>query len=56
VITLPIAALFGAGAYELARAFGSGATGPVIITLVAVAALATTLATRRRRLAEAASA
>jgi PiT family inorganic phosphate transporter len=56
VITLPIAALFGAGAYELARAFGSGVTGPLIITLVAVAALATTLATHRRRLAEAASA
>lgn len=56
VITLPIAALFGAGAYELARAFGSGATGPLIITLVALGALATTLATRRRRVAEAASA
>jgi PiT family inorganic phosphate transporter len=56
VITLPIAGLFGAGAYELVRAFGSGAMGPLIISLVALGALATTLATRRRRVAEAASA
>ncbi len=56
VITLPIAALFGAGAYGLAAAFGSGALGPLLITLVAAGALATTLAARRRRLAEAASA
>jgi inorganic phosphate transporter, PiT family len=56
VITLPVAVLFGAGAYELARVFGSGATGPLIITVLAVAALASTLATRRRRSAEGASA
>ena len=34
VITLPIAAVFGAGAYALAAAFGSGALGPLLIVLV----------------------
>ena len=56
VITLPIAGLFGAIAYEIASAFGTGAAGPVVMTLVAAGALATTLAARRRRWAEAASA
>jgi PiT family inorganic phosphate transporter len=56
VITLPIAALFGAIAYAIASAFGKGATGPVVMTVVAAGALATTLAARRRRWAEAASA
>jgi PiT family inorganic phosphate transporter len=56
VITLPIAALFGAVAYGIASAFGTGATGPVVMTVVAAGALAATLAARRRRWAEAASA
>jgi inorganic phosphate transporter, PiT family len=56
VITLPIAGLFGAVAYEIASAFGTGAAGPVVMTAVAAGALATTLAARRRRWAGAASA
>ena len=56
VITLPIAGLFGALAYEIASAFGSGAAGPVVMTVVAAGALAVALAARRRRWAAAASA
>ncbi|MGI8506729.1 MAG: inorganic phosphate transporter [Solirubrobacteraceae bacterium] len=56
VVTLPTAALFGASAYAIASAFGSGALGPMLMTLVALGVLATTLAGRRRRMAEAASA
>jgi PiT family inorganic phosphate transporter len=56
VVTLPIAGLFGAGAYELARAFGTGVQGPLLISLIALVALAMTLANRRRGLAAATSA
>ncbi len=56
VVTLPAAGMLGALAYWLASAFGSGVAGPVVISLVALGALAMTLAGRRRRLAEAASA
>jgi PiT family inorganic phosphate transporter len=56
VITLPIAGLFGAVFYEIASAFGTGAAGPVVMTVVAAGALAMALAARRRRWAEAASA
>ncbi len=56
VITLPIAGLFGALAYGIASAFGSGPAGPVVMTVVAAGALAVALAARRRRWAEAASA
>jgi PiT family inorganic phosphate transporter len=56
VITLPIAGLFGAAAYAVADAFGTGVAGPLVITLVALAMLATTLAARRRKLAGVASA
>ncbi len=57
VLTLPTAGVFGAVVYELASAFGAGALGPLLITLVALGALATTLAARHRRMtAEAASA
>lgn len=55
VVTLPAAGVFGAVAYWLASAFGSGAAGPLVISLVALGALTATLATRRRRLAKAAS-
>jgi PiT family inorganic phosphate transporter len=54
VITLPVAALCGAGAYALTTAFGSTLLMPLIILLLAVggpAALA--VAARRRRLADA---
>jgi inorganic phosphate transporter, PiT family len=56
VITLPIAALFGAAAYGIASAFGTGAVGPVVMTAAAAGAVATALAARRRRWAETASA
>jgi PiT family inorganic phosphate transporter len=56
VMTLPAAGLFGAGAYALTTEFGSGALGPLLISLVALVALVMTLANRRRRLATAASA
>ena len=49
-ITLPTAALFGAGAYGIASAFGRGALGPLLIALVVIAGpLSMALATRRRR-------
>jgi inorganic phosphate transporter, PiT family len=57
VITLPIAGLFGAAAYELATAFGNGALGPLLIILIGAGGpISMALASRRRRLAEAASA
>jgi inorganic phosphate transporter, PiT family len=55
VVTLPTAGLFGAGAYAIANAFGHGALGPGLMTVVALGALALTLAGRHRRLAAAAS-
>jgi PiT family inorganic phosphate transporter len=51
-MTLPAAGLLGAAAYALADAFGSGALGPVVITLIAVGAAAVMVAARRRRVAE----
>jgi PiT family inorganic phosphate transporter len=56
VVTLPTAGLFGALAYAIATSFGSGALGPLLMTLVALGVLLTALATRHRRLAGAASA
>jgi inorganic phosphate transporter, PiT family len=56
VITLPIAGLFGAVAYAVTAIFGSGATGPVVMTIIAAGVLAMTLAARRRSVAGAASA
>jgi PiT family inorganic phosphate transporter len=51
IITLPAAGLFGATAYAVASAFGAGATGPLLIALIALAFLTTALANHRRRLA-----
>jgi PiT family inorganic phosphate transporter len=56
IITLPAAGLFGAAAYAVASAFGNGATGPLLIALIAVALLTGTLSAHRRRTAAAASA
>ncbi len=56
VVTLPTAGVFGAAAYGLASIFGSGALGPLLITVIAFGALARAFATRRRRLAQAAGA
>jgi PiT family inorganic phosphate transporter len=54
LVTLPAAALFGAIAYGLANAFGSGPLGPLLLTVIGLGLLAM-LAARRRRLAQAAS-
>jgi PiT family inorganic phosphate transporter len=56
IVTLPAAGLFGAAAYAIARAFGAGATGPLLMALVAVAFLTTALASHRRRMASPAGA
>jgi inorganic phosphate transporter, PiT family len=56
VVTLPTAAVFGAVAYAVASSFGSGALGPLLISVVAFGALAMGFVTRRRRLAHAAGA
>jgi inorganic phosphate transporter, PiT family len=57
LLTLPAAGLFGAGAYGLATAFGSTVLAPLLITVIALGGpISMALATRRRRLAEAASA
>jgi len=53
ILTLPAAGAMGAATYAVANAFGSGALGPVLITLVGLGALATLLRTRRLRLAAA---
>jgi PiT family inorganic phosphate transporter len=50
-LTLPAAGIVGAGAYALASAFGNGALGPLVITIAALAALASAFATRRSRYA-----
>jgi PiT family inorganic phosphate transporter len=55
LITLPAAGVFGAIAYAIANMFGSGALGPLLMTVVGLGAL-TTMLTARRRQAEAASA
>ena len=55
VLTLLGAGLFGAGAYWLASAFGTGVLGPPLISIMALGALMTVLAARRRDVAEAAS-
>jgi PiT family inorganic phosphate transporter len=48
VLTLPAAALVGAGAYGLSSIFGSGALGPVIVVLVSILLLVGAI-TRRNR-------
>ncbi len=53
VLTLPAAGIFGAAAYWVASAFGDGALGPLLITLVSVGLLARAVAGRRGRLAQA---
>jgi PiT family inorganic phosphate transporter len=50
VVTLPSAAAFGAIAYGIASAFGTGTLGPLLMTIVALGALVTVLANRRRRI------
>jgi PiT family inorganic phosphate transporter len=52
VLTLPAAGVLGAGTYWLVERFGSGSTGPLVLSIVALAALGLAFA-RRRRVAEA---
>ena len=53
VITLPIAGLFGAGAYAVASSLGDGALGLLLLAVVALGGpLSMTLATRRRRVSD----
>ncbi len=49
VLTLPAAGLAGAAAYAVASVFGSGALGPLLITVVAVGTVAYYMAARRGR-------
>jgi PiT family inorganic phosphate transporter len=48
VLTLPAAAALGAATYGLARLFGTGIAGPVVITIAMLAVLATAFARRVR--------
>ena len=56
VLTLPAAGVFGAAAYWIANAFGHGALGPLLVTLLSLGLLGRAVAGRRGRLAEAARA
>jgi inorganic phosphate transporter, PiT family len=53
VLTLPAAGAAGALTYWLAGAFGAGAQGPLVISVVLLGVLSLALNTRRRRIAEA---
>jgi inorganic phosphate transporter, PiT family len=53
ILTLPAAGAFGAIAYWIAGAFGHGALGPLLLTLIAVGLAASAVAVRRERIAEA---
>jgi PiT family inorganic phosphate transporter len=46
LLTLPVAALLGAVTYWAARAFGNGAVGPAVISVLLIAILGRTLANR----------
>jgi PiT family inorganic phosphate transporter len=52
VLTLPGAGLLGAGAYWLATVFGSGALGPLLISVIALGGVVIALAARRNGLAK----
>jgi PiT family inorganic phosphate transporter len=49
LLTLPAAALIGALAYGFTSLFGSGAVGPVVVTVLALAAIAAAFARRAAR-------
>jgi PiT family inorganic phosphate transporter len=51
ILTLPAAGLVGAATYGVANSFGSGALGPLLISVVAVGGLASVVAVRRYRYA-----
>ena len=56
VLTLPAAGVFGAAAYGAADAFGPGALGAVLITVLAAGVALALVAARRMRVAAPASA
>ncbi len=49
VLTLPAAALIGAATYGFTRIFGTGALGPVLVTLMALSLITAAFARRARR-------
>jgi inorganic phosphate transporter, PiT family len=49
LLTLPAAAAIGAATYGVTRAFGTGAVGPVVVTVVALALIAVAFARRSRQ-------
>jgi PiT family inorganic phosphate transporter len=53
ILTLPAAGIVGAVAYWVANVFGHGALGPLLVTLVVIGLIASALAVRRERVAEA---
>jgi PiT family inorganic phosphate transporter len=53
VLTLPAAAIFGAIVFEISDLFGTGPTGPIVISLIMVAALVVVFARRLQQAAPA---
>ncbi|HEU5142350.1 MAG TPA: anion permease [Solirubrobacterales bacterium] len=49
LLTLPAAAAIGAATYGVTRAFGTGAVGPVVVTVIALALIALAFARRSRQ-------
>jgi len=49
VLTLPAAAAIGAAAYGVSRLFGTGAAGPVVVTLIGIGLLLFAFVSRARR-------
>jgi PiT family inorganic phosphate transporter len=49
LLTLPAAAAIGATAYGLTRIFGTGALGPVLVTLMALALVVVAFARRSQQ-------
>jgi PiT family inorganic phosphate transporter len=46
VLTLPAAGLIGAGTYGITRAFGTGAAGPVVVSVLILIVVAAVFARR----------
>jgi inorganic phosphate transporter, PiT family len=49
VLTLPCAALIGAGTYGISRLFGTGALGPAIVAAIGVGLIAAAMVRRVRQ-------
>src|SRR3954465_7042252 len=49
VLTLPAAAIVGAGIYEVTRIFGGGAAGPIVVTVASVAVIVMMFVRRMQR-------